>query len=148
MRIQVAGPVGQGASARTPNPQLVLALLLVDDVRRRLQALLPQALAADGVSVSETEVRRWQAALQDASRLVESIPTILIFPPPVTATLNNAALALMSQALATLASINFVSPAIFPPVPGQAVLLADVVQSLLTNVRQAEAALLLSLRAA
>jgi hypothetical protein len=133
---------------RQVNPQLLLATIIVDVVRRDIQSLVPQALPTGSVTVSETRIRQWQSGLQTAVSLLERIPAPLIFPPPEFVTLINAAVTQINQALAILAAIPIAAPAIFPPVPGQATLSVATLQALLNNLQQAEILLIRAIQAA
>lgn len=133
---------------RQLNPQILNALQLVNAVRRDIESLVPQAMREGTVTVSETRIREWQTTLQTAVSLLNRIPAPLIFPPPAFVTFINLAVKQINQALATLAAIPIVSPAIFPPQPGQASISLETLQFILTDLRQAEILLIQALLAA
>lgn len=130
------------------NPQILAATQLVDAVRRDVESLLPQAMREGAVTVSESRIRQWQSALQTAVSLLSSVPAPLIFPPPAFVTLINQAVNQINEVLTTLGNIPVISPAIFPPQPGQASLSLETLQFILADLRQAEQFLIQALFAA
>lgn len=133
---------------RQLNPQLLAAALLVDGVLRDMQSLVPQAVQAGSVTVSETRIQQWQTSLQNAASLLRQLPAPLIFPPPEFVTLANAAASLIDQVLTTLAAIPIASLAIFPPQPGQGTISSGTLLGMISNLQQAEALLLRALQVA
>lgn len=139
---------GGNQPLRQLNPQILLALQLVDSVRRDVEALLPLALQEGAVTVSETRIRQWENSLQVALAQLSAIPAPLIFPPPAFVTFINQAVVQINRALTTLNAIPIPTPAIYPPQPGQATISLETVQLLLFDLRQAEMLLVQALRSA
>lgn len=135
-------------ATRQLNPQLLSAAFLVDGVLRDMQSLISQAVQSGSVTVSQTRIQQWQTALQNAANQLRQIPAPLIFPPPAFVTLANAAASLIDQVLATLASIPIISPAIFPPQPGQGTISLNTLLGMISNLQQAEALILQALQVA
>lgn len=133
-------------SAQPPTPQIQAAYYIVRGVRFELQSLVPQALAADGVSVSQTQVQQWVASLQSAFDILNRIPMTLIYPPPLWSTYVQRAAAQIEQAIALLSSIPIAAPLIYPPVPGQARILLQTLTQLINLLQAAEYNLLLALQ--
>lgn len=127
------------------NPQILMATQLVNAVRRDVESLVPESMREGAVTVSETRIRQWQSALQNAVSLLNSVPAPLIFPPPAFVTLINQAVRQINQVLATLDTIAIASPAISPPQPGQASISLETLQFILADLRQAEAFLIQAL---
>lgn len=147
-RCQVAGLPTVPAGAPSTDPQLLFALLLVRAVRQDVQALLPQLQASGSITLDRTRVNRWTSALREAVQLVQSIPVILIFPPPPFAVFANAAVTQIEQALATIAALPSAAPLTFPPLFDRVILDLPTAQSLLGDLTQAEALLLRALQSA
>lgn len=139
---------GGAQPVRQLNPQLLTATLLVNGVRRDVESLVPLALREGAVTVGETRIRQWQAALQSAVSVLSRIPVPLIFPPPAFAIFANGAVNQINQVLTTLASIPIASLRIFPPQPGQASISLETLLFILTDLQQAEVLLFRALQAA
>lgn len=142
----MAGAINPAAPGRDPNPQFLFALFLVGSVRQQVASFLPQAFQTGSAAVSGDLIQRWEAELQGAVQLIQQVPAPLIFPPPQFVTFANAAVTQIEAALALLASIPVASPLIFPPQPGQALIPAQTLFTLLNQLQQAERDLFFALQ--
>lgn len=72
------------------------------------------------VRVGERRLQRWQQELARAVNLLESIPTIQIYPPPPITRYIRGAIEQINAARTLLGNIPIASPRIYPPQPGMA----------------------------
>lgn len=142
----MAGAINPMAPGRAPNPQFLFALSLVSSVRQQVAAFLPQAFQTGSAVVGGDLIQQWEAELLGAVQLIQQVPAPLIFPPPQFVTFANAAVTQIEAALALLQSIPVASPLIFPPQPGQALIPAQTLFTLLNQLQQAERDLFFALQ--
>jgi hypothetical protein len=127
------GTSSPAQGVRQLNPQYLSALFMVDGVRREIQALFPPFIVPATVTVTQAQVQGWIRILENAVQLIQSVPVILIFPPPVFVQFANAAVDELNRALQALRSIT-------PPT-----VLSQTLLGVRNNLRRAELFLLLTL---
>lgn len=135
---------GAAQVGRTLNPQILQALFLTDGVRREWEGLLRQAFFGGGsVTVTDAQLRGWINTLQEAIRLLQQVPSILIFPPPPSTQFINAAIAQLQAAVQRLQAIPTTRS-----IPAQATLSLQTLLTLINEVRQAELFMIFALQSA
>ncbi|MGE5675798.1 MAG: hypothetical protein ACM3XM_18280 [Mycobacterium leprae] len=127
-------PVDQATSISTPLQTLTQARFLLIFVDQSILSVLNQTIGRNA-RVPETLILVWRLVLRLALQLLNSIPSILIFPPPRWVTFVQAATTLITQALQILDSIPVASTRIFPPTPGTATVDVLLLQQVETQVR-------------
>lgn len=127
----VAAPTG-----RTLTVSRFLLLFVDQEIRAAINTS-----QAGRVNLTETQVLGWRAILSNVvTRLnlfLASTAVPLSAQPPAQVTLIQLAINQINAALATLESINFVAPLIFPPQPGQATVPVSLLVQVENNVSTA-----------